>query len=56
MAPELRTSARIEPDHRNLALLVAGCAFMELLDGTIVTTSAPKIARSLQSRSAASAW
>jgi MFS family permease len=47
MAAELRTSSRIEPDHRNLALLVAGCAFIELLDGTIVTTSAPKIARAL---------
>jgi len=32
---------------KQIALLVAGCLFMELLDGTIVTTSAPQIARSL---------
>src|SRR3984957_516628 len=32
---------------RHVALLVAGCFFMEMLDGTIVTTSAPQIARSL---------
>jgi MFS family permease len=47
MAAPAQTSSRIEPEHRNLALLVAGCAFIELLDGTIVTTSAPKIARAL---------
>ena len=29
--------------HRNIALLVAGCYFMEMLDGTIVTTAAPQI-------------
>ena len=28
---------------RNTALLVAGCFFMENLDGTIVTTAAPRI-------------
>jgi MFS family permease len=33
--------------HRNTALLVAGCYFMEMLDGTIVTTSSPQIGRSL---------
>jgi EmrB/QacA subfamily drug resistance transporter len=33
--------------HRNTALLVAGCYFMEMLDGTIVTTAAPQIGRSL---------
>jgi MFS family permease len=33
--------------HRNVALLVAGCYFMEMLDGTIVTTSSPQIGRSL---------
>jgi MFS family permease len=33
--------------HRNVALLVAGCYFMEMLDGTIVTTAAPQIGRSL---------
>ncbi len=32
---------------RSLALLVAGCFFMEMLDGTIVTTAAPSIATSL---------
>jgi EmrB/QacA subfamily drug resistance transporter len=38
----------IEPAQRNVALLVAGCFFMEMLDGTIVTTSAPRIAHALQ--------
>jgi MFS family permease len=33
--------------HRNVALLVAGCYFMEMLDGTIVTTASPQIGRSL---------
>jgi MFS family permease len=33
--------------HRSTALLVAGCYFMEMLDGTIVTTAAPRIAKSL---------
>ena len=33
--------------HRRLALLVASCFFMEMLDGTIVTTSAPRIGHSL---------
>jgi EmrB/QacA subfamily drug resistance transporter len=37
----------IERRHRNLALLVAGCFFMEILDGTIVTTAAPQIGSSL---------
>ena len=37
----------IERRQRNLALLVAGCFFMEILDGTIVTTAAPKIGESL---------
>jgi EmrB/QacA subfamily drug resistance transporter len=37
----------IDARQRKLALLVAACLFMELLDGTIVTTSAPQIARSL---------
>jgi MFS family permease len=31
-----------------VALLVAGCFFMEMLDGTIVTTASPQIARSLR--------
>ncbi|HEX3712806.1 MAG TPA: MFS transporter [Trebonia sp.] len=34
--------------HRNVALLVAGCYFMEMLDGTIVTTASPQIGRSLR--------
>jgi MFS family permease len=33
--------------HRDIALLVAGCYFMEMLDGTIVTTASPQIGRSL---------
>jgi EmrB/QacA subfamily drug resistance transporter len=37
----------MERRHRNLALLVAGCFFMEILDGTIVTTAAPQIGSSL---------
>jgi EmrB/QacA subfamily drug resistance transporter len=37
----------IDKAHRNTALLVAGCFFMENLDGTIVTTSAPRIGESL---------
>jgi len=32
---------------RNTALLVAGCFFMENLDGTIVTTAAPRIGEAL---------
>src|ERR1700734_1964147 len=32
---------------RSIALLVAGCFFMENLDGTIVTTAAPRIGRAL---------
>lgn len=32
---------------RNVAFLVAGCFFMELLDGTIVITAIPKISSSL---------
>ncbi|HEY4453778.1 MAG TPA: MFS transporter [Pseudonocardiaceae bacterium] len=37
----------IDARHRNTALLVAGCFFMENLDGTIVTTAAPRIGESL---------
>ena len=33
---------------RNVALLVAGCFFMELLDGTIVVTAIPRISSSLE--------
>lgn len=35
------------PRERRQALLVAGCFFMEMLDGTIVTTAAPRIGSSL---------
>ncbi len=37
----------IDQQHRATALLVAGCFFMENLDGTIVVTAAPAIGRSL---------
>ena len=37
----------IDATYRNTALLVAGCFFMEMLDGTIVTTAAPQIGRAL---------
>jgi EmrB/QacA subfamily drug resistance transporter len=33
--------------HRNIALLVSGCYFMEMLDGTIITTAAPRIGAAL---------
>ncbi|HEX8009251.1 MAG TPA: MFS transporter [Trebonia sp.] len=42
----------IDVRHRNVALLVAGCFFMEMLDGTIVTTASPQIARSLHAQPA----
>ena len=34
--------------HRNIALLVAGCYFMEMLDGTITSTAAPQLGRALR--------
>jgi EmrB/QacA subfamily drug resistance transporter len=37
----------IDRHQRNLALLVASCFFMENLDGTIVTTAAPRIGADL---------
>jgi EmrB/QacA subfamily drug resistance transporter len=37
----------IDRSQRNVALLVAGCFFMENLDGTIVTTAAPRIGADL---------
>jgi EmrB/QacA subfamily drug resistance transporter len=37
----------IEGRQRNVALLVAGCMFMEMLDGTIVVTASPQLGRSL---------
>jgi EmrB/QacA subfamily drug resistance transporter len=39
--------APLDRGQRNVALLVAGCFFMENLDVTIVTTAAPKIGHSL---------
>src|SRR5919112_2255300 len=36
-----------ERRRRMVALLVAGCFFMEILDGTIVTTATPRMAASL---------
>ena len=41
--PPAASDARV----RNVALLVAGCFFMELLDGTIVVTAIPRISSSL---------
>jgi EmrB/QacA subfamily drug resistance transporter len=38
---------RSVPRERRVALLVAGCFFMEMLDGTIVITASPSIASSL---------
>jgi EmrB/QacA subfamily drug resistance transporter len=38
-------TAIAERHHRATALLVAGCFFMEFLDGTIVSTAAPRMAR-----------
>ncbi|MEU4211089.1 MFS transporter [Streptomyces sp. NPDC026206] len=37
----------IDTKHRNTALLVAGCFFMENLDGTIVSTAAPRMGEAL---------
>ena len=37
----------IDPRQRRIGLLVAGCFFMEIMDGTIVSTSAPRIGRAL---------
>ncbi len=36
----------IDARHRNTALLVSGCYFMEMLDGTITATAAPQLGRS----------
>ena len=47
----------IDAPHRNIALLVAGCFFMEMLDGTIVTTAAPQIgAVAARARRPRSGW
>jgi EmrB/QacA subfamily drug resistance transporter len=37
----------IDARQRRVGLLVAGCFFMEIMDGTIVSTSAPRIGRAL---------
>ncbi|HXL92451.1 MAG TPA: MFS transporter [Streptosporangiaceae bacterium] len=42
----------ITPRQRSIALLVASCFFMENLDGTIVTTAAPRIGADLHVASA----
>jgi EmrB/QacA subfamily drug resistance transporter len=42
---------RLDPRLRAVALLVAGCFFMENLDGTIVLTAAPRIGRALHVQS-----
>jgi EmrB/QacA subfamily drug resistance transporter len=39
--------AVIDTRQRRIGFLVAGCMFMEILDGTIVSTSAPKIGSAL---------
>ncbi|GAA5170474.1 MFS transporter [Pseudonocardia eucalypti] len=44
---EIDTRAGLDARQRNTALLVAGCFFMEMLDGTIVTTAAPALGASL---------
>ena len=43
----MEMSGAVERQQRRAALLVAGCTFMELLDATIVTTSAPRIGHAL---------
>src|SRR6202000_2370544 len=45
-------SGRLQRGNRVLALLVAGALFMELLDGTIIATAAPAMARSFGVESA----
>jgi EmrB/QacA subfamily drug resistance transporter len=46
-APQPSQLIGISPRQRAIALLVAGCLFMENLDGTIVSTAAPRIGASL---------
>jgi EmrB/QacA subfamily drug resistance transporter len=41
------TAGKLAPANRPLALLAAGALFMELLDGVVVSTAAPSMARSL---------
>ena len=47
MLSTLKYSAQMDRRQRSIALLVAGTFFMENLDGTIVATAAPSMARSL---------
>jgi EmrB/QacA subfamily drug resistance transporter len=47
------TTSVIDTYRRRLALLVASCYFMENLDGTIVTTAAPKLREALHASSTA---
>jgi EmrB/QacA subfamily drug resistance transporter len=49
----VRLEAVIDPTSRRIALLVAGCFFMENLDTTIVATSAPQLAASLRTTTTA---
>jgi EmrB/QacA subfamily drug resistance transporter len=44
-------SDTLDPRLRAVALLVAGCFFMENLDGTVVITAAPRIGRALHVQS-----
>src|SRR5690242_10675755 len=44
---DFEDASMIDSRHRNTALLVSGCFFMEMLDGTIVTTASPQIGQSL---------
>ncbi len=46
-APGPDPAPGINPRQRAIALLVAGCFFMENLDGTIVSTAAPRMGASL---------
>jgi len=42
----------IDTRHRRTALLIAGCFFMEMLDGTIVSTAAPQLGAALHTTAA----
>ena len=53
---QMTPATSIDRGLRNVALLVAGCFFMENLDGTIVTTAAPGSAARSTSPRPRSAW
>ena len=38
----------IDAGHRRVGFLVAGCFFMEIMDGTIVSTAAPRLSEALR--------